>query len=65
MHRNELKARLRYPVPHPDDTRAHLKMAYELAREIIEQARTAEGATRPSCSDAARTGISTCIPRHA
>lgn len=33
-----------YPVPHPDDTKAHLEMAYELAREIIEQARIAEQA---------------------
>ena len=33
-----------YPAPHPDDTRAHLEMAYELAREIIEQARIEEAA---------------------
>ena len=30
------------PTPHPDDTKAHLEMAYELAREVIEQARIAE-----------------------
>ena len=33
-----------YPTPDPDDTRAHLKMAYELAREVIQQARIAEQA---------------------
>ena len=33
-----------YPVPDPDDTKAHLEMAYELAREFIEQARISERA---------------------
>ena len=28
-----------YPVPDPEDTKAHPEMAYELAREVIEQAR--------------------------
>ena len=33
-----------YPAPHPDDTKVHLEMAYELARAVIEQARVAEQA---------------------
>ena len=36
-----------YPAPHPDETKAHVEMAYELAREVIEQARIARvSATR-------------------
>ena len=33
-----------YPAPHPDETKAHVEMAYELAREVIEQSRIAEQA---------------------
>ena len=33
-----------YPAPDPDDTRAHREIGYELAREVIEQARIAERA---------------------
>ena len=30
------------PAPDPEDTEVHLEMSYEIAREVIEQARSAE-----------------------
>ena len=33
-----------YSAPHPDGTKAHLEMAYEFGREVIEQARIADRA---------------------